>query len=358
MSQDAPTILSALGTSAQLAEILGAELLGSADVVLTGVETLERAGPESLSFVRDSRHLSRWGDSACGAAMVTRSVIDQVGVPEVPSGRALLLVDNADLALVKVLGRLSEEPEQAIGVDRSASVAPSAVIAEGVSIGFGVEIGAEASIGDHCLISAGCVIGARVKIGAHCVLRPRVVVQERCELGERCVLHPGVVIGADGFGYVPSPDGQGLVKIPHIGNVVIGCDVEIGANSCIDRAKFGSTLIGDGTKIDNLVQIGHGCRIGRCCIICGVTGLAGSITLGDGVTIAGFVGIADNLTIGARATIAAKAGVTKNVPADETWLGFPARPSMVILRQMAALEQLPEVMRKVRRMLKDEGPGR
>ncbi len=179
-------------------------------------------------------------------------------------------------------------------------------------------------------------------------LHPHVSVLDRCIIGNDCVLHAGVAIGADGFGYRPSPDGRGLLKIPHIGNVVIGDHVEIGANSCVDRAKFGSTTVGNGTKIDNLVQIAHGCRVGRSCIICGQTGMAGSVIVGDGVIIGGGVGVADNVEIGSGARIAALSGVTGNVPAGQTWMGAPAAPAGEWRRTYAAMRRMGKPKGQVR----------
>jgi UDP-3-O-[3-hydroxymyristoyl] glucosamine N-acyltransferase len=185
-----------------------------------------------------------------------------------------------------------------------------------------------------------------------------VVVRERCRLGRRLLLHPNVTIGADGFGYEPAPDGSGLVKVPHIGTVIIEDDVEIGAGSCVDRAKFGATVIGAGTKIDNLVQIAHNCRIGRNCVIAALSGLSGSVTVGDGARIAGAVGIVDHVSIGSGATIGAGAGVMKDVPPGETQLGGPAVEIRQALRQMAAIRKLPDWMQQASRLLKVRQHGK
>jgi UDP-3-O-[3-hydroxymyristoyl] glucosamine N-acyltransferase len=184
-----------------------------------------------------------------------------------------------------------------------------------------------------------------VIIGADCILHPRVVVQDRCELGQRVILHPGAVIGADGFGYLPpiSRD-SGLIKIPHLGNVVLEDDVEVGANSAIDRSKFGSTRIGAGTKIDNLCQIGHGCQIGRHCIICGGCGIAGSVVIEDGATLAGGVGVSDNCRIGAGARLAGHAAVSRDVPPGESWGGSPALLGRKWLRGQVLLARLPDML--------------
>ena len=200
---------------------------------------------------------------------------------------------------------------------------------------------------------ASVTIGPDAAVGRGTVLHPGVVIGARCTIGAGCTLHGGVIIGADGFGYRPSA--RGPVKIPHIGNVEIGNGVEIGANSCVDRAKFGSTIVGEGTKIDNMVQIAHNCRIGRACLICGVTGIAGSVTLGDGVIIGGHVGIAANLTLGARCVIGAKSGVPRDVPAGATWWGFPAGPSRDAARCYALHRELPDLFKRLREIEKASG---
>jgi UDP-3-O-[3-hydroxymyristoyl] glucosamine N-acyltransferase len=168
---------------------------------------------------------------------------------------------------------------------------------------------------------------AYVHVGERTVLHPNVVIYERSVVGNDCILHAGVIIGADGFGYHPRPDGRGVIKIPHIGNVVIHENVEIGANSCVDKGKFGSTVIGAGTKIDNLVQIGHNCQLGRSCILCGECGLSGSVKLGDGVVLGGRVGVADNVSIGSGARVGAYSGVSNDIPPGAVYLGVPAGPA-------------------------------
>jgi UDP-3-O-[3-hydroxymyristoyl] glucosamine N-acyltransferase len=337
-------------TTAWLAEKLKAELLGPGDILISSLAPLERAGEGALSFIRSPQYASRWPDSRASAAVITRSI----RIPDHdPTRRALLVVDDADLAMIAALELFAPSaPPQAPGVHPSACVHPTARIGHGVSIGPNCCIGPASSVGDGARLAAGVTIGDGVSIGRACVLHPGVVIQDRCVLGDACILHPGVVIGADGFGYRPAPDGRGLVKIPHIGNVVIGNGVEIGANSCIDRAKFDSTVIGDGTKIDNLVQIGHNCRIGRACIICGLAGLAGSVTLGDGVTIAGGVLIADNLTIGDGAVIAGASAVMEDVPAGETWFGYPATRHRDYLRSVLVLRELTLNLSAIRSLLR------
>lgn len=340
-----------------LAELLGAPILGSPDIIVTGVDTLDKAGPQTLSFVRDTRRLAEWRSSRCGAALVARDVASQVN-PDDPglAGRAIIVVDDPDLAMITLLKAITPAPHQAPGVHPAAIIDPTATIGEGVSVGPGVVVGPRAVIGAGVTLQANCYIGAAACVGDRTFFHPSVTLLDRCTIGADCIVHSGVVIGADGFGYRPAPGGKGLIKIPHAGTVEIGSQVEIGANTCIDRGKFGPTVIGDGTKIDNLVQIAHNCRIGRCCIICGHSALAGSVVLGDGVTVAGGVGVADNRTVGAGATLAARAAVMDNVPAGETWFGYPARPFRHAMRTVSALDHLLDWMPVLRRKLR-EGKG-
>ncbi len=342
-----------LTTAGALSERLGASIRGDSAARISHIESLDRAGPETLSFVRDKRNLAAWRESACTAALVSAEVAANVA-PEDPAlrHRALIIVEDADLAMISILEQLAPQSTPLAGVSSGARIDPSATLAPDVSVDHGAIIGPRSSIGAGARIHANVVIGADVRIGVNCVLHPGVVIQDRCVVGDHCILHPGVVIGADGFGYRPAPGGRGLIKIPHIGNVEIGPHVEIGANSCIDRGKFGATVIGAGTKIDNLAQIGHNCQIGRSCIICGQAALAGSVTLGDGVTLGGSVGVADNIVIGARAVVAGRSGVMDNIPAGETWFGYPARPIRQVLRSVSAMDRLDEWMPFLRRKMK------
>lgn len=339
-------------TSGELAARFSAELRGPGDIALRGVESLALAGPADLSFIRDARFWSDWSASRCGAALVSRQAMEHA--PDAGT-RALIIVPDADAALIGVLALLAPpKPLPAPGVHPSALIDPSARISPEASIGPNTVIGPRSTIGPGTVLQAGVTIGAEVSVGAHCTFLPGVVVMDRCEIGDHVILHPGVVIGADGFGYYPDPATRTPAKIPHIGRVVIENHVEVGANTTIDRAKFGETRIGAATKIDNLVQIGHNCRIGRCCIICGMTGLAGSVTLGDGVTLAGRVSIADNRTIGSGATVGGSSGVMDDIPAGETWLGAPARPARETMRILASLDRLPDLASQARRMLKSQ----
>ena len=332
-------------TTGELATLVGAQLLGRADLRLLRLGSLDRAEAGTLSFIRSAAYLKDWEAGRATAALVSRDVpLGSVG-EQLTGGselaRALLVVPDADLAMVKVLELLAAKDAVVTpGVHPSAVIDPTAQVDAGASIGPNCTVAAGAVIGKGAVLVAQVHVGRQARVGDGTTLHPHVSIQDRCTVGAQCILHSGVVVGADGFGYRPSPDGRGVVKIPHIGNVEVGDQVEVGANTCIDRAKFGSTTIGSGTKIDNLVQIGHGCRVGRSCVICGTCGLAGSVTLGDGVVLGGGVNVADNIEIGSGAKLAALSGVTSNVPAGAVWMGAPAGPAGEWRRTYAALRRL------------------
>lgn len=344
-------------TSGTVAVHVGARLVGPGDVAIERLDTLSGADERTLTFVRSAGFARELSSSRAGSALVTEG-LEVSGVDT--SRRALLFVEDADVALVRVLElfaprrdparpgvHASAVVEAGARVDASASVGPLCVVGAGAVVGAGVVLVSQVSLGRGAMVGAGSVLHAGVSVG------------ERCVVGRSCILHGGVVVGADGFGFVPAPGGRGLLKVPHIGHVEIGDEVEIGANSCVDRGKFGATVVGSGTKIDNLVQVGHNCQIGRCCVICGQVGLAGSVTLGDGVILAGQVAVADNLTIGAGARVGAASGVVENIPAGETWLGTPAMPAQACMRMLAATRRLPAMLERLRELerLAERLPG-
>jgi UDP-3-O-[3-hydroxymyristoyl] glucosamine N-acyltransferase len=341
--------MSTLHTTGSIAAAVEGKLVGRADIGISGLAGLDEAGPGMLTFIRDRGFSHKWRDSKASAALVTEDVAVD-GHDE--SSRALIYVKSADVAMLKILSALAWKAEvPATGVHPSAIVDPTAKIAATARVGPMCIVGARTVVSDGCVLVSRVTLGADVAIGPGSTLHPGVVIYDRCSIGAQTILHANVSIGADGFGYVPAPDGRGLLKVPHIGTVKIGSGVEIGANSCVDRGKFGATLIGDGAKIDNLVQVGHNVTIGRCAIVCGVTGIAGSVTVGEGAIIGGHVGVADGFTIGAGAKIGAKSGVMCDVPANETWTGVPAAPHREQMRTWSAVKKLPEVLR----LLKKQG---
>jgi len=337
--------------AADLAERLVAELRGAAGVALTHIAGIDDAGPEALTFIRDEKFAGRWASSRAGCAIVTRGL--DAGL-EPGEARALLIVDDADLALARLLEVIAEpHAPPAPGVHQTAAVDPGARLGDGVRIGPHASVGPRCAIGAGSMLHAGVHLGAGVRIGESCDLRAGVVVEDRCRLGDRVTIHPNAVIGADGFGY--RGGASGLVKIPHAGAVTIDDDVEVGAGTTIDRGKLGDTRIGAGTKIDNLVQIGHNCEIGRCCLLCGHVGLAGSVRVGEFATLGGAVGVRDNVRIGARAKVGARSGVMADIPDGESWVGVPAAPHRESMRSYAAIRSLPDTLKRVERALRQLG---
>ena len=324
---------------AEIAELVQGKVLGDKTVEITGFNSIRQALPGDLTFVADSRYASYLERTEATAVLVPRNITHPA--------RTLIQVANPYAAFAAVLTRFrpsaTHHPE---------GIHPSAVVGENVRIGENVALGAHATvadkaeIGDGATLYAGCYVGHGAKIGADCLLYPNVVIRENVTLGARCIVHGGAVIGADGFGFLPAQ--QGHQKIPQIGTVVIEDDVEIGANTTIDRATFGQTLIRRGTKIDNLVQIGHNVETGEHCIICGNAGISGSAILGNRVTIAAGAGVAGHIEVGDNVTVAALSGVTKSVPAGRVVSGFPAidhdREKLI----KAGTRMLPEALRRIR----------
>ena len=336
-------------TTADLAERVHGELNGRSDLKIEGVNSLKDASEREITFIIDHTHASLWVQSRAAATVITEG-IDASGHD--PAARALIIVPNASLAMIELLRlfappRLLPDP----GVHPTAWIHPDASIGRDVRIGPHVSVDRGVSLGDRVVLYAGVRICAEVHVGDDSILHSNTVVRERCRLGRRVITHQNVSIGADGFGFEQAPDGSGLLHVPQIGNVELCDDVEIGAASCIDRAKFGTTVIGAGTKIDNLVQIAHNCRIGSSCVIAALTGLAGSVTLGDNVCIGGAVVVSDHVMIGSGATIGACSGVMRDVAPGQTRLGMPATDPREALRQVAALQRLPDWMREVSQRL-------
>lgn len=325
-------------TVAQLAEYLGGRVLGDGSRRIDGAAAAEQAGGFQITFALDRRTLESAAAAGC--------VVIPPGLS--PVGRTCIEVSEPKLAFVRILELLlpAERPEA--GVDPQARVDPSARLAGGVRVEPFAVVEAEAEIGADSVIASGTIVGRRVRIGRDCRLYPRVVLYPGVRLGDRVILHAGVVIGSDGFGYVS--DGAQARKFPQIGTVVIEDDVEIGANSTVDRAALGETRIGCGSKLDNLVQVGHNVRIGRSCLIAAQTGIGGSSIIGDGVVLGGQVGIADHTRIEDGAILGAKSGVPphKVVPSRAVYWGIPARPLAEVKDQIATLALLTRQLKKKR----------
>lgn len=337
-------------TTGSLAEILDARLVGPSDIPLADIAPLDKATPGALTFIRDQRHAAAWATSNASAALVTEGVrLDERDTGD----RAVLYVPDADRALLTMLEAFAQHatpPCPEVGIDPTAAVDPSAQV-EGACIGPMCIVGAGCRVAPGAVLMARVTLAPGASVGADSILHAGVVVQHGCTIGAGCIIHPGVVVGADGFGYLPGPNGP--MKIPHLGAVVIEDHAEIGANTCIDRGKLSDTRIGKGTKIDNLCQIGHNGDIGENVIICGACAIAGSVTIGNGATIAGSVSISDGVRIGKGATIGARSGVINDVPAGETWLGTPAMPAREAAANYAQFRTLSKDMRQLRKRLRD-----
>jgi UDP-3-O-[3-hydroxymyristoyl] glucosamine N-acyltransferase len=339
-------------TLGRLAEALGATLAGDPERVVTGVAPLDKAGPEDVSFLVNPRYLRAAVQSAAGAVVVDRGV---EGLPQ-----ALLRVDSAQAALIPLLRCFYPEAPVQPGVHPAAIVAVDARLDPTASVGAGAIVEAGAVIGARSRIGALCFVGAGAVLEDDVVLHPRAVVLDGVSIGNRVVIHPGAVLGADGFGY--AFDGHAHRKIPQVGGLRIEDDVEIGANTTIDRATLGRTLIGRGSKIDNLVQVGHNSEVGEDVILVSQVGISGSCKIGHRAVLAGQVGIADHVTVAAGAVVTAQSGVPSDIETGGVWSGTPSRPSMDARRIWAAETLLPELVRKVRALEKRvrelEGPAR
>ena len=323
-------------TIKEINEILKGELVGDTGQQITGPEQLEKADNNQITFIVRTKYIRLWKKSKACAAIVNENFEIEPGV-----NRALIKVKNADLAMAKLLEIFEPDPPHFdVDIHPSAIVHESVIIGKNVQVGAGCFVGKDVVLGDAVMLYPNVTIFDETKIGNSTVVWSGTVIRERCEIGSHCVFHSNVSIGADGFGYRPSEDGRELVKVPQIGNVVIGNGVEIGANSCIDRGKFNSTIIGDGCKIDNLVQVAHNCVIGRSCIMAGQSGLAGSVTLGDGVIIGGGASIKEHTTIHSGAVVGGGSGVMRDVPAGKTVLGYPAKDSKETLKEWVAISRL------------------
>jgi len=324
-------------TLAQVAAAVGGRVLGDASASLTGVQTLDRAASTDLSWVADGRRARQARESRAGALLVSSE--------EDAGDKPAVLVPSPTLALAIWLELSFPGVRPRSGVSKGAHVARSARLGRGVSVAAGATVEEDAVVGARTVLSAGAFVGRQAVVGEECYLHPNAAVLERCRIGARCVLQAGAVIGSDGFGYVW--DGQRHRKIPQLGIVRIEDDVEVGANTAIDRATLGETVIGRGTRIDNLVQVGHNVVVGEHSILCGQAGIAGSARLGRRVTLAGQVGVNDHVTIGDGSIATGQAGVTGNLPAGGIFSGMPAAPHRDFLRRAALIARLPELARRV-----------
>jgi UDP-3-O-[3-hydroxymyristoyl] glucosamine N-acyltransferase len=326
----------------ELAARVGGRVAGDSDRRVEGLRSLHSAGPLHLSFFTDPALRREAEASAAGAILV--------GPATQGLRQDLLICDDPGRALLELLALFEEKVAAPAGVHPTAVLGAGARVAPTASVGPYVVVGDGAAVEEDAVLHPFVCVGAGARVGRGAVLHPHVVLYPRTSVGERVVLHAGTVIGADGFGYVWR-DGR-HVKVPQIGTAVIEEDVEIGANSAVDRATVDETRIGAGTKIDNLVQVGHNVRVGRSSILCGQVGIAGSATLGDGVVVAGQSGISNRVTLGDGARVAGKSAVFDDVPAGRQVAGTPATESSRWRRQVALLQRLPEIRRRLQALEK------
>ncbi len=348
-------------TLEELAQQLGAEVLGAETGLpqrITGIQPLDAAGDGDVTFVTDARHAAAAAKSGAAAVIVAKP-IEGLRQPQ-------LVVKDVNAALIETLTLFAPKPRPIIaGVDPSARIGTNVRLAEGVSVGPHAVIENDVEVGARTVIGSGCTIEENTKIGADCRLDANVVIYHGCTIGHHVVIQANSTIGSVGFGYAFIDGAHRL--IPHNGGVIVENFVEIGANTCIDRAKFGNTIIGAGTKIDNLVQIAHNVVIGKCCLIAAQVGVAGSCRLGDGVVLAGQVGLADNIEIGAGTMVGAQAGVMSSVPPGEKLAWSPALNVREAARVVAHVLRLPKLAQELKRLTakvdrleaakNDQGPG-
>ena len=332
-------------TAAEIAKHLGGEVIGDSALVLKGFAPADRAQPGDLTFAENESYFSRAEQSAASAVIVDG--------PFNSSRKVLLRVPSARIAFAKVLPLFFPEPVFAAGVHPTSIVPTNAKVDTSAHIGPFCVLSDGVRIGPRCVLQGGDFIGPNCVLGEEVNLFPNVTIYPATEIGNRVRIHSGSVIGSDGFGYVQ--DGGIHRKVPQIGSVIIRDDVEIGANVTIDRGALGPTTVGRGTKIDNLVQIAHNVTLGEHCLVVSQAGIAGSSKLGNYVVLAGQVGIAGHLRIGNHVSVAAQSGVMHNIPDGEKWLWSPAQPDRQAKRQMIALQQLPDLLRRVSELEKRLG---
>jgi UDP-3-O-[3-hydroxymyristoyl] glucosamine N-acyltransferase len=332
-------------TAAEIANYLQGEVVGDATAVLNCFAPADRAQPGDLTFAENETYFAKAEQSDATAILADARFTS--------TRKILIRVPQPRVAFAKVLALFFPEQRPAAGIHPTAVIAPTAQIDPTAHIGPHCVIGARVMVGARTILSAGNFVGDDSRLGDDVHLFPNVTLYPRTEIGNRVRIHAGAVIGADGYGYVP--DNGVHRKVPQIGHVSIGDDVEIGANTTIDRGALGATVIGKGTKIDNLVQVGHNVEIGEHCLLVAQAAVAGSSKLGNYVVLAGQVGIAGHLKIGNQVTVTAQSGVMNDIPAGEKWFGYPAQPDKDTKRQIIAQRKLPELLKRVAALEKQAG---
>jgi UDP-3-O-[3-hydroxymyristoyl] glucosamine N-acyltransferase len=330
-------------TAEAIAAAVGGTLHGDASTQVSGVAPLDRADATHLTFLANAKYAALAAERDIGVLLVTAELAEH------GKARARIVVKNPHEAMLPLLPMLYPPVRQVPGIDPTVTLGLGVTLGDDVSLGPCVVLGDGVRVGARTRLDAHVVVGAGVEIGEDCHVYPGATLYAGTRLGDRVRIHAGVRLGSDGFGYV-FRDGM-HAKIPHVGRCIVESDVEIGANTTIDRGSIDDTVIGAGTKIDNLVMVAHNVRIGRLCLLMSQVGIAGSVRVEDGCILAGQVGIAGHVTIGQGARLAAQAGVFGSIPAGETWSGYPARPHKEALRAQAAMFKLPTLIRALERLV-------
>lgn len=335
-------------TVGSLASIVQGEVRGAADRAICNAAAIESAGPDAVTFVLDESHVSRLEACRAGAVILNSKIASGIKVTDQTS---LIVVSDPHTAFMQILPQFRKiRGRPARGISPSAYISPSAVIADDCYVGPGAYIGDEVTLGRGCDIHPGAVIGPGCQLATDVIIYPNAVLYQDITVGSRAIIHSGAVIGADGFGYRFS-DGR-FIKIPQLGTVEIHDDAEIGACTTVDRGAIGPTIVGAGTKLDNLVMIAHNCELGKHNVFASQVGMAGSCTTGDYVRLGGQVGIKDHVRLNSGCMVGAKGGVHKDIPEGEIWIGYPATPEAEQKRLVFSLKRVPEMRDTVRTLVK------
>lgn len=331
-------------TAEMIAGFLGGQVVGNKEAKVHTVSSIEEGKPGALTYLTNRKY-----EQYLYTTQASIILVDSDFTPSEPVSATLIKVENAGACVLKLLEMYQAAKPRKTGISPRASISEQAIVGKNCYVGDFAVIEAGVRIGDNCLIYPQTYIGDGVTIGEGTTLYPGVTIYEGCKIGNRCTLHAGAVIGADGFGFAPNAQG-GFDKIPQLGNVLIEDDVEVGANTCIDRAKTDSTIIRRGVKLDNLIQIGHNVQIGENTVSSAQTGIAGTSKVGRNCFIAGQVGIADHVTIGDRVKLGSKSGIDNDVADGEVRMGYPALPGIKFHRAQAVFKNLPDLAYRVNQM--------
>ena len=329
----------------ELAQLCDAQIQGgNPGIDIQSASDIMSAQAQQVTVLSDAKYKKYLKDSDASACFIAEALIDG----EIPEQLTLLVCQDPEISFLNAVKLLHPEPQLVRSISSQAAIEASAKIGNDVYIAAFASIGQHSIIGDGSMIHAGARIGNHVQLGKNCLIHPNAVIYDNSILGDNVIIHAGAIIAADGFGYKFRNNQH--IKVPHVGNVEIADNVEIGANTCIDRGALGATKIGAGSKIDNLVQLGHNNIVGRNVIICGQSGISGSCTIEDGAILAGSSGVADHVKIGTRAVVMARSGISQDVAAGSQVFGSPAKDRKVAWKELAALSKLPELLQKFKKL--------